>query len=193
MTASRRAGPTRPPEAGGLIGEYGWDHDVLFIFERLGKLHALIEWFFDYPLEQVEPDIFAFPKSGLYDGEKLIFRRDEKGRASSVVTASVKFDRRPLPGEDGAAFRVKPIRPLADLRTAALAAVRRRRSATSAGPTSSTWRSSTRRSGSTSGMRPMTTSSARPSIRPPTPSSSAPPPRPSCGPTRPSVRPGSAS
>ena len=29
----------------GLIGEYGWDHDILYIFEKDGKLCALIEWF----------------------------------------------------------------------------------------------------------------------------------------------------
>ena len=29
----------------GLIGEYGWDHDVLYIFEKDAKLWALIEWF----------------------------------------------------------------------------------------------------------------------------------------------------
>src|SRR5262249_52161932 len=33
----------------GLIGEYGWDHNTLYILEKRGKLHALIEWFFSYP------------------------------------------------------------------------------------------------------------------------------------------------
>ena len=37
----------------GLIGEYGWDHNTLYILEKDGKLHALIEWFFLYPLEEV--------------------------------------------------------------------------------------------------------------------------------------------
>ncbi len=44
--------PTPPARWSELIGEYGWDHDVLYILEKDGKLHALIEWFFDYPLEE---------------------------------------------------------------------------------------------------------------------------------------------
>ena len=59
-----------------MIGEYGWDHDVLYILEKDGKLHALIEWFFDYPLKEVGPDRFLFPDDGLYAGEGLMFTRD---------------------------------------------------------------------------------------------------------------------
>src|SRR6185312_9498548 len=58
-----------PGRWAGLIGEYGWDHDVLYIAEKGGKLHALIEWFFSYPLEEIAPDVFRFPDSGLYDRE----------------------------------------------------------------------------------------------------------------------------
>src|SRR5262249_88630 len=93
--------PQPPPERShSLIGEYGWDHDVLYILEKEGKLHALIEWFFLYPLEEVSADVFKFPDWGLYDGEKLIFQRDATGRASAVVAASVLFKRRPIVGEN---------------------------------------------------------------------------------------------
>ncbi|MEE8586469.1 MAG: hypothetical protein V3T83_16620, partial [Acidobacteriota bacterium] len=34
----------------GLIGEYGWDHNTLYILEEAGSLNALIEWAFQYPL-----------------------------------------------------------------------------------------------------------------------------------------------
>jgi CubicO group peptidase (beta-lactamase class C family)/D-alanyl-D-alanine dipeptidase len=106
----------------GLIGEYGWDHDTLYILERDGKLHALIEWFFDYPLVEESPDVFAFPKSGLYDDEKLIFTRDASGRATRVEAASVVFERRSIQGENGRTFRITPLRPVADLRKEAMAA-----------------------------------------------------------------------
>ena len=79
----------------GLIGEYGWDHNILFITAKEGKLHALIEWFFPYPLEEISEDVYAFPNSGLYHGEKLIFKRDAQGRATEVEAASVVFKRRP--------------------------------------------------------------------------------------------------
>src|SRR5207253_930267 len=66
-----------PDKWKGLIGEYGWDHNTLYILEKQGKLHALIEWFFLYPLEQESEDVFKFPPEiGLYHGEKLIFTRD---------------------------------------------------------------------------------------------------------------------
>jgi serine beta-lactamase-like protein LACTB len=120
-------GPERPPEApparwAGLIGEYGWDHNTLYILERAGKLHALIEWFFLYPLEEVSEDVFKFPDFGLYHGEKLVFRRDAGGRATEVNAANVVFRRRALDGENGETFRIRPVRPVAELRGEALAA-----------------------------------------------------------------------
>lgn len=84
-----------PEQWEGLIGEYGWDHNILFITVKEGKLHALIEWFFDYPLEEISDDVYAFPDRGLYLGEKLIFKRDDQGRAKEVEAASVVFKRRP--------------------------------------------------------------------------------------------------
>jgi len=99
-----------------LIGEYGWDHDILYILEKDGKLYALIEWFFYYPLQEISEDVFQFPDYGLYLGEKLIFKRDQSGRATQVEAASVLFQRRPIDGENGETFRIKPLRPVAELR-----------------------------------------------------------------------------
>ncbi len=106
----------------GLIGEYGWDHDVLYIFEKDGKLWALIEWFEFDPLEQVSENVFKFPDRGLYDGERLIFTRDQTGRATQVEAASVVFKRRTVGPEEGAAqLRIKPLRPISELLKEALA------------------------------------------------------------------------
>src|SRR5205085_8751089 len=91
----------------GLIGEYGWDHNTLYILERAGKLHALIEWVFLYPLEEVSADVYRFPDFGLYPYEKLVFSRDGKGRATQVVAANVRFRRRRLDGEDGKTFTIR--------------------------------------------------------------------------------------
>lgn len=106
----------------GLIGEYGWDHNILFILEKDEKLHALIEWFCLYPLEELAENVFAFPDYGLYHGEKLIFRRGADGRATSVEAAKVVFDRRHVDGEDGKTFRIRPQRPIDELRREAVAA-----------------------------------------------------------------------
>lgn len=117
------AKPEPPPAKwAGLIGEYGWDHNTLYILERDGKLNALIEWFFYYPLTEESPDVYKFPDFGLYHDEKLIFRRDGMGRATKVVAAGVTFDRRHIDGEDGKTFRIRPERPIDQLRKEALAA-----------------------------------------------------------------------
>ncbi|MCC6931618.1 MAG: serine hydrolase [Gemmatimonadaceae bacterium] len=124
---ARRAGtkglPALPPVAWrGLVGEYGWDHNVLYVLEKGGRLTALIEWFFEYPLTRISDDVYALPNSGLYAGERLVFTRDAKGRATQVVAASVTFKRRTWVGEDGDVFRITPERPVDELRAAALAA-----------------------------------------------------------------------
>ena len=106
----------------GLIGEYGWDHDVLYIHEKGGRLWALIEWFFDYPLDEIGRDVFRFPARGLYDGENLVFTRDADGRALHVEAAGVLFRRREVGTEAGVTFRITPQLPVDSLRSLALAA-----------------------------------------------------------------------
>jgi D-alanyl-D-alanine dipeptidase/CubicO group peptidase (beta-lactamase class C family) len=111
-----------PPEWPDLIGEYGWDHDVLYILEKEGKLWCLIEWFEFAPLEQIAPDIFRFPDSGSYAGEKLVFKRDRNRRVTEVVAANVDFKRRKVGPEDGVGqARIRPIKPVPDLMKKALA------------------------------------------------------------------------
>jgi CubicO group peptidase (beta-lactamase class C family)/D-alanyl-D-alanine dipeptidase len=119
VTSSKPA--AAPSKWAGLIGEYGWDHDVLYVLEREGKLHALIEWFFLYPLEEVGPDRFAFPKSGLYDGEQLQFVRSGRdGAASAVDLHGLRFPRRPVGLVEGT-FRITPLKPISELRALASA------------------------------------------------------------------------
>jgi serine beta-lactamase-like protein LACTB len=108
-----------PEKWRGLLGEYGWDHNTLVILERDGKLNALIEWVFLYPLTEVSANEFKFPEYGLYLGEKLIFTRDGHGRATQVEAASVVFERRKIDGENGETFKIKPLHPIAELRRAA--------------------------------------------------------------------------
>jgi CubicO group peptidase (beta-lactamase class C family)/D-alanyl-D-alanine dipeptidase len=116
-----KPGPA-PARFAGLIGEYGWDHNVLYIREQEGTLHALIEWFFDYPLKEEGPGRFRFPKSGMYDDEAVVFTREPSGRATQVEAAGVLFPRRRLDGEDSATYRITPVRPVAELRASSLTA-----------------------------------------------------------------------
>ncbi len=117
------APPEPPAKYSGLIGEYGWDHNTLFVYERDGRLHALIEWTEIDPLTEVSENVFAFPANrGMYHGEKLVFTRDKTGRATKVEAAKVAFARRKIDGENGETFRIEPVRPLAELRKEAIAA-----------------------------------------------------------------------
>lgn len=106
----------------GVIGEYGWDHNTLYILEQGGRLHALIEWFFQYPLEEVSEDVYAFPDEGLYEGEQLVFERGPDGRAGRVVMSGVEFPRRSVGATDGETFRIQPLRPVEELREEAMSA-----------------------------------------------------------------------
>ncbi len=115
--------PPAPPERWrGLIGEYGWDHDVLFILEQDGVLHALIEWFVLEPLEELGADRYRF-NTGLYHGEELVFARDGQGRASeALLGGAVRFARRPDGADPGKTFQITLAKPIEELRVAALAA-----------------------------------------------------------------------
>ena len=86
-----------PGKWAGLLGEYGRDHNVLVILEKDGLLHALIEWQFLYPLQEVSENVFKFPDYGLYMGDKITFQRGKDGQATHADAGSVLFKRRPLP------------------------------------------------------------------------------------------------
>lgn len=114
--------PAETPERWrGLIGEYGWDHNTLYVLENDGKLFALIEWIFYYPLEEISDDEFRFPDYGLYHGEGLKFDRGDDGVATEVRAAEVVFRRREVGTKDGETFKITPVRPVDQLRVEALA------------------------------------------------------------------------
>ncbi len=107
----------------GLIGEYGWDHEILYIFEREGQLWVLIEWFEFDPLERVSENVFKFPDRGLYPDERLVFTRDANGRATQVEAAGIQFRRRSVgPAAGVAQLRIQPLQPVNELLKEALAA-----------------------------------------------------------------------
>lgn len=90
----------------GLIGEYGGDHNVLYILEKRGQLHALIEWATEYPLTDMGNDVYAFPDYGLYPLEQLKFLRDRNGRATEINLDAIQFLRRNIEPDAATGFRV---------------------------------------------------------------------------------------
>ena len=111
-----------PPKFQGLLGEYGWDHDILYVFEKDDHLNVLIEWMEFDKLTQESEDVFKFPAYGLYDGEKAIFTRDGAGNATQVRVSGAVFKRRPIGGVSSGIFRIPPVKNFDELRKQALAA-----------------------------------------------------------------------
>jgi D-alanyl-D-alanine dipeptidase len=64
--------------------------------------------------------VFKFPSRGLYDGEKLVFHRDQAGKVADVVAANVRFMRHSVGPEDGHQLQLKPVRPIPEIRAEAL-------------------------------------------------------------------------
>ena len=108
-----------PDKWKGLVGEYGWDHNTLYIYEKRGRLWCTIEWFFQYPLTEVEPNVFSFPDYGLYHGEQLIFKGDGD-RAKAVEAAKILFERRETGTTNGETFKIDPVKPIDEIRQLAM-------------------------------------------------------------------------
>jgi len=105
-----RAQWRRPPppnaELAGLIGEYGWDYNVLRVYERDGKPYVRVEWVDWLLLTRVAADHYAFPKDhGLYPLEALTFERDTAGNVVAAKLGDIRFPRRDFGAEGEAAIR----------------------------------------------------------------------------------------
>jgi CubicO group peptidase (beta-lactamase class C family)/D-alanyl-D-alanine dipeptidase len=99
-----------------LIGEYGPDHNITYVFERDGKLWVLIEQIEFDQLEQISENVFNFPKTGLYHGEQIVFKLDKSGKATQMIAAGVNFKRRQIgPDEGGQQLFIQPLRPVSEL------------------------------------------------------------------------------
>ena len=123
VTYTRVADPRPPPAPAQwlpLIGEYGPDHGVAHILEANGRLTLQIGPF-RAPLRELAADTFALP-DGLFAGERVTFARGGGRRALRATVGGMALERRELDGEAGATFRIRPQRPVEELRTEALAA-----------------------------------------------------------------------
>ena len=88
------ATPSPIPQAwSNLLGEYGWDYDVLYIMDRNNELTALLEMEY-VPLRKLSDDVWEFPPDSSYDHEKLTFVRDKNGCPMHVKVGEVVFPRR---------------------------------------------------------------------------------------------------
>jgi D-alanyl-D-alanine dipeptidase len=106
----------------GLIGEYGPDDDILIILEKDGRLFALFKRTEYQALDEVSRNVFKFSTQGARAGQRVVFVRDARGRATQVALERVALKRRQIEPESGNQLRVKPVRPVSELMKEALAA-----------------------------------------------------------------------
>jgi serine beta-lactamase-like protein LACTB len=110
--------PAEPPSTWmEYIGEYGSLHDPLVVLEHGGILHVLFSGVSLQPLRPTSADTFVLAG----DSIPVVFVRDAKRRVTAVSMQHAKLERRALGPEDGASFRITPLKPAAELRRIALA------------------------------------------------------------------------
>jgi D-alanyl-D-alanine dipeptidase len=116
-SAPRAAKPLPAPSRWrGLIGEYGPDDGILYILEKDGKLYALFKRAELVPLTEVSKDNFRFPPQGAHAGQRVVFTRDQRGRATQAAAGNVLYKRRQIEPEEGAnQLHVTPLRPVPEL------------------------------------------------------------------------------
>lgn len=105
-----------PEELEDLLGEYGWDHNVLVVYEDHGRLGVLIEWVVRDLPDREGKDRYRFPP-GMYTADQLLFERDEHGKVTAAVVGGARFPRRP--GPTAGTFRIPVVKPVSDLTVAA--------------------------------------------------------------------------
>ena len=114
----KNSNPDFPKEWLGLIGEYGWDHNIIYVYEDAGSLWVLIEWFEKNKLIQESKSLFKFPeKTGMYRSEKLNFKINENGIATEVsILNGPIFKRRSPLSLTKKTFKISPVKPIEILR-----------------------------------------------------------------------------
>jgi CubicO group peptidase (beta-lactamase class C family)/D-alanyl-D-alanine dipeptidase len=99
----QRANWERPAEPNedlaGLVGEFGWPHNILRVYERDGDVYARVEWSQHYKLERVGKDAYRFPSTGWYANEEIRFMRDERGVGAAANLSGMVMPRRDLGAE----------------------------------------------------------------------------------------------
>lgn len=101
-----------------LIGEYGTTRDPLIILEVDGSLAALFNGVSLQPFQAVAGDTFRFAA----DSQRIIFERGVDRRVVAMSMRFARLERRAIAPDDGATFRITPLRPVSELRAAAVAA-----------------------------------------------------------------------
>jgi len=103
----------------GLIGEYG---DGTMVLERAGRLVLRLDSVTERRLTPVGRDRFAALALGVPGHAQVRFARGTSGNAAALLLGDSVLLRRALGVDDGAVFRITPLRPVEELQREADAA-----------------------------------------------------------------------
>ncbi|MFK7743368.1 MAG: serine hydrolase [Planctomycetota bacterium] len=103
-----------PTEIVPLLGEYGWDHNALVVYEDHGRLAVLIEWLVRDLPDREGDDVYSFPP-GLYHDDLLRFDRNERGAVVAATVGGARFPLRAAHAERGQPYRMPTVRPVAEI------------------------------------------------------------------------------
>jgi D-alanyl-D-alanine dipeptidase/CubicO group peptidase (beta-lactamase class C family) len=120
LTASEPSPPSQTIQH--IVGDYGWPHAYIRVYERDGRAYARMTWSSYQPLTAAGTALWALPtRDGPYRLETIRFQRDARGRTNAANLSGVVLPRREFGAEAAAVLR-ESMRPIATLRAAALAA-----------------------------------------------------------------------
>ncbi|HKT48415.1 MAG TPA: M15 family metallopeptidase [Candidatus Acidoferrales bacterium] len=104
-----------------LIGEYtGPQKKTLTIYEDAGKLRFAFSTPLSLEVSEITRDAVIFAKVAAQPPARIL--RGAQGSITGVTVGSDSFERRDLPAGERSTLLVKPVRPISELRTEALAA-----------------------------------------------------------------------
>jgi len=121
VTASEPPPPSQTIQD--IVGDYGWPHAYIRVYERDGRAYTRMTWSSYQPLTAAAGrDLWALPTSeGPYRLETIRFQRGVRGRINAAKLSGLVLPRREFGAEAAATLR-QSMRPIASLRAAALAA-----------------------------------------------------------------------
>jgi D-alanyl-D-alanine dipeptidase len=118
--------PLKPPDVPSrwkpLIGIYASPRDTVYVAERSGGLCIVTKKAEYLEIRDEENGHYALTPGHLFEDSTLAFQREETCLPHSFSVGNVVFRRLPVGSEDGASFRIKPLKPADELRRIALAA-----------------------------------------------------------------------
>jgi D-alanyl-D-alanine dipeptidase len=103
-----------------LIGEYAHNADTVYIMERDGALHILTKRLQSFRLLEVQDNVFTLIHEPFAGDTLITFNRDARRQVTSFSIGRLELRRLVIGGENGATFKITPLKRITVLREEAL-------------------------------------------------------------------------